>query len=84
MTTKTKADENGPFKEFDFEDWLRDGVEGFKSKLEAEIQSFNFDSFRRHVRNARREQLLAMRSLIDNALERLEREEAKTEEAEKA
>ena len=77
MATKTKADDNGPVKEFDFEAWLKDGVEGFKSKVEEEMEGFNFANFRKHVRNAQREQLLAMRSLIDSALERIEKSESK-------
>ena len=75
MTTKTKADENGPFKEFDFEAWLRDGVEGFRRKVESDVKGFDLSDFRQHLRNAQKEQLLAMRNLIDKALERLEKEE---------
>ena len=84
MATKTKADDNGPFKEFDFEAWIKEGMDGFKSRVEAEMHSFSFSGFRQHVRNARREQLLAMRSLIDGALEKLDREDAKAEEPKEA
>jgi hypothetical protein len=48
------------------------------------MQGINFNTFRQHIRNAKREQLLAMRSLIDNALERLDRDAAKAEEVKRA
>jgi len=72
-----KADQHGPFKEFVFVDWMRDNFEGFWDKeWEAE---FDLSDFRRHIRNARKEQLLAMRSLLDKAIERLEKAEEKVQ-----
>ena len=74
MPEKTKADDNGPVKEFDFEQWLKEGVEGVKSKVEGERPVFDFSNVRKHVRNAQREQLMAMRSFIDSAIDWLEKE----------
>jgi hypothetical protein len=64
-------------EEFVFEDWLRDGIKGMRSQLEHCLKSearparFDVSEFRQHMRNARREQLLAVRSLIDSAIARL-------------
>jgi hypothetical protein len=77
MTDRTRADQEGPFREFSFEEWLRDGVEGMRGKVEQKKAEFDPAQFRRHLRNAQKEQLLAMRSLIDNAIEYLEKEESK-------
>jgi len=75
MATKSKAGTNGPFKEFNFEEWLRDELKGFCGKFEYEARGFDFSEFRAHLRSAQREQLLAIRSLIDRALESLDEEE---------
>lgn len=93
----SRADDNGPFKEFTFDDWIRQGFEGFQKEFQGGFEEFrkqfdqNFEEFqaefksaknqfdmpefRQHLRNASREQLLAMRSLIDKALEYLDRQE---------
>jgi hypothetical protein len=72
--------DNGPVREFDFEEWLRDGVAGMRRKLKRQKREFNTSEFRTHMRNARREQLLALRSLIDSGLEFIGVEEKKTQQ----
>jgi hypothetical protein len=71
---KPKADAGGPFKEFLFEEWLRDGIEGMRSKMEQKKAHFDPSAFKQHIRTAKKEQLLAIRSLIDNAIDWLEEE----------
>jgi hypothetical protein len=72
MADKTKT---GPVEEFVFEDWLRDGLEGVRSKIEKKTGGrFDTSGFRTHIRNARRERLLAVRSLIDSAIEFLDKQ----------
>jgi hypothetical protein len=72
MAEKAKA---GPVEEFVFEDWLRDGLEGVRSKLEKKTGGrFDTSGFCTHMRNARREKLLAIRSLIDSAIEFLDKQ----------
>ena len=77
MAEKSNADAGGPFKEFVFEEWLRDGVEGMRSRMEAKKAHFDPATFRQHIRNAQKEQLLAIRSLIDSAIECVEKSEEK-------
>lgn len=54
-------------KEFDFEEWLAEGIKGFRAKCK-ELRPFFPEEFRQHTKAARREMLLAMRSLIDAAI----------------
>ena len=78
----TKADDNGPFKEFDFEEWLREGVDGMRSRFKSKRTHFDTSGFETHMRNACKEQLLAMRSLVDSFIDIVEeKEEAKTKKA---
>jgi hypothetical protein len=75
-----------PVEEFVFEDWFRDGIKGVRSKIEScmpgEGKGLDTSEFRQHMRNARREQLLAVRSLIDSAINWLEqKEESPNQEA---
>jgi hypothetical protein len=80
----TKADNNGPFKEFDFAEWLRDGLKGIQAEMKGkkkEIFDFDTSEFRSHLRNASKEQLLAIRSLLDKAIETIEKQESETKEA---
>lgn len=72
--------ENGPVQDFAFEDWLRDGIKGFRRKMKFQKREFDTSAFRTHMRNARREQLLALRSLIDSGLDFITR----TEDTERA
>ncbi len=55
-------------KEFAFEDWLAEGIKGFRGchrKLSPHLPK----EFCQHTKAARREMLLAARSLLDAALE---------------
>jgi hypothetical protein len=75
MVDKTKTE---PVEEFVFEDWLRDGLEGIRGRIEKRTGHFDTSDFRTHIRNARREKLLAVRSLVDSAIECLDRQEVKS------
>lgn len=76
----TKKYEHEPVEEFVFEDWLRDGIKGFRSQFErrtkGEAMDFDTSEFRTHMRNAGKEQLLAVRSLIDSAIDWLDKKQA--------
>jgi hypothetical protein len=80
MAEKAKADEGGPFKEFVFEEWLRDGLEGIRHEMKQKRVEFNVENFRKHLRNAQKEQLLAVRSLLDSTIECLEKAEEKAKQ----
>lgn len=73
MAEKAKADQGGPFKEFVFEEWLRDGVEGIRHEFKQKRAHFDVSGFRAHLINAQKERLLAVRSLVDSAIECLEK-----------
>ena len=77
MTQKTYNHE--PVEEFVFEDWLRDGIKGmrekFDNRMSGKSKAFDTSEFRQHMRNARKEQLLAVRSLLDNAINWLDQKE---------
>ena len=75
MAEKAKADQEGPFKEFVFEEWLRDGLEGICGGMKRRRERFDTSEFFTHMRNAQKEKLLAFRSLLDSALAVLEKEE---------
>ena len=79
MAEKFRADAAGPFKEFVLTEWLRDGVEGTCDRVKYSREQFEPANFRRHLRNAQKEQLLAMRSMIDGALKRLEETDEEAE-----
>jgi hypothetical protein len=57
-------------KEFVFEEWLAQGVKGLMSCLKGE--GVLPEEFKEHMQAARRERLLAIRSLLDAAIERAE------------
>jgi hypothetical protein len=63
-------------KEFVFEDWLAEGSKGFRACCK-EYSPFLSEEFRQHTKAARREMLLAMRSLLDAAIEHTEEKEEK-------
>lgn len=77
MGEKFRADAGGPFKEFIFTEWLRDGLDEMCDQVKHSKEQFDPDNFRRNLLRAQKEQLLAMRSMIDAAIERLEKAEAK-------
>ena len=60
-------------KEFAFEDWLAEGIKGCRASYK-KLSPHLPEEFRQHTQAARREMLLAMRSLIDTAIERAEKE----------
>jgi hypothetical protein len=71
----TRADDNGPVKEFVFEDWLCEGFEGFCNRVKSKRVRLDTSKFKTHMRNARKEKLLAMRSLVDSFIEVVDKEE---------
>jgi hypothetical protein len=76
MVQKTYKHE--PVEEFVFEDWLRDSIKGARETFESATgkrRVFDTSEFRQHLRNARKEHLLAMRSLLDSAIEWLDPQE---------
>lgn len=84
MTTNPKYTHQ-PVEPFEFEEWLRDGLKGFRAKVESCAQrqgqrQFDTSKFRQHMRNARKEQLLAVRSLIDSVVEWLDPKEEPTKQ----
>jgi hypothetical protein len=68
---RSMAEEGVHAKEFVFEDWLTEGIKGFRTTCK-ELRPFLPEEFRQHTRAAHREMLLAMSSLIDAAIERTE------------
>ncbi|MEM7345273.1 MAG: hypothetical protein AAF485_13625 [Chloroflexota bacterium] len=75
MTRKKRADHNGPFKAFDFDDWLKDEFEGFGTAFEEGMKGFSTSDFGKHMRNAQREQLMAVRSWLDHVIDALDDED---------
>ena len=55
-------------REFVFEDWLAEGIKGFRGCCK-KLSPHLTEEFHQHTQAARREMLLAMRSLIDTAIE---------------
>jgi len=74
---------NGPVQEFVFTDWMKEGAEGMRrnmrvrmenkrDKMEERFQKrtrIDTSEFRTHMHKAREERLLAIRSLVDSALD---------------
>lgn len=58
-------------KEFVFEEWLAEGIRGFRASAKRALP----EDFLQHVKSADREILLAMRSLIDKVIEWTKAEE---------
>lgn len=58
--------------DFRVNEWLKEGAEGIKSRRRKMMRGLMPRSFSNHFRAARREMLLAVRSLIDEAIERVE------------
>jgi hypothetical protein len=82
MTTKYSHE---PVEAFVFEDWLRDGLKGIRETIEERAKGgsrrkFDTTEFQSHMRNARKEQLLAVRSLIDSAIDWLDKKEDQAKE----
>ncbi len=79
MAEKEKVEQEGSFQEFVFKEWLHDGLEGICGEMKCRRDRFDTSEFFTHMRNARKEKLLAVRSLLDNALAVLEKEEKEAE-----
>jgi hypothetical protein len=70
------AEEEMPEEEFDFEEWISQGIRAMKRmKRERQHKLFHV-GYRKHMRAASKEALLAFRSLLDEAIEQFEREPA--------
>ncbi len=69
---------NGPFQPFDPIDWWCETMREARRRVKAKERHFDTSQFRRHMLNARKEQLLAVRSLIDSGIEFIEGKERKT------
>jgi hypothetical protein len=63
----TQAEE----KEFDLETWLREGNRGLRHILKCKPPMVP-EEFKSHTRAARKEMLLALRSLLDTAIREIE------------
>ncbi len=58
-------------REFVFENWLAEGIKGCRASYK-KLSPHLPEEFRQHTKAAHREMLLAMRSLLDAAIERAE------------
>lgn len=61
-------------QEFDIDAWLNEGRQGLRRILRSKRRQILPSEFRAHTRAARKEMLLAVRSLLDSAIDRLEEE----------
>jgi uncharacterized membrane protein len=61
-------------EEFDVDEWLKEGRQGLRRMLRSKRRHILPSEFRAHTRAARKEMLLAVRSLLDTAINRLEGE----------
>jgi hypothetical protein len=67
-----RADDNGPFKAFDFCDWFSESVQEFWREPKCKPDEAFGEEFRAHMRSAWKEQLMAVRDVIDAAIEQLD------------
>jgi hypothetical protein len=70
-------------EEFNLEDWLEEGIQGLRRSLKGKRPQLFPDQFKQHTRAARKEMLLAVRSLLDQAVEEIEEEEPSLKKAQK-
>jgi hypothetical protein len=68
-------------KVFVFEDWLSEGIKGARESLKRRRREPS--AFRGHLRAAAKEMLLAVRSVLDEAVDALEAEPARKKKATK-
>jgi hypothetical protein len=61
--------------EFKLNDWLVEGVHGMKAQRRRVMKGLVPQEFGKHVRAARKEMLLAVGSLIDDAIEHTEKKD---------
>ncbi len=64
--------EEGKLHERDWEEHMAAGIKGMRAEMKDKMKDFPTKEFRVHMRAARREMLLAVRSLIDKAIEKNE------------
>jgi hypothetical protein len=69
---RTRADNNGPFKEFEFGQWACDEFWQRRSESDARRKARR-EKLRREMRHAAKAQLVAVRDLLDSAIETLEK-----------
>lgn len=66
---------SGTENDFSVQDWMEEGKAGMKAKRHKMMPRIMPTEFRRHMRAARKEMLLAVRSVVDEAITRLERKD---------
>jgi hypothetical protein len=70
-------------EEFQVKDWLAEGFEGMKSKVQLPSYRLLPEEFGDHMRTSGKEFLLAFRSLFDAAIEKVESSKSSTRKATK-
>ncbi len=70
-------------EEFHVKDWLAEGFEGMKSRVQLPSYRLLPEEFGEHLRASGKEVLLAFRSLFDAAIEKVEPGKATTRKASK-
>jgi hypothetical protein len=68
----TRADDNGPFKEFEFGPWFCDEFRQFRTEAGPRRKARR-EKLRRELRHAAKEQLVAVRDLLDSVIETLDK-----------
>ena len=71
--------EEGKVHEADWENHVTAGIKGMRAEMRDRMKDFPNKDFRNHAKAAQKEMLLAFRSLIDMAIDKLE-EKDKTDE----
>jgi hypothetical protein len=73
MAVKATQTEETRQEEFDLENWLREGARGLRRSLRCAPPGPRLpEDFKTHTRAARKEMLLAVRSLLDSAITEME------------
>ncbi len=70
MATETPGE--GKVYSKEWEDQLAAGLKGMRAEARSKMKEFPSKEFQTHMRAARREMLLAFRSLLDKAIEKME------------
>ncbi len=78
------AQEANQEMEFDFADWLAEGIRGIRQSLRRRPCRLLPEAFWEHARASQREALLAFRSLVDAAVECLSPKEEEEKEGRRA
>lgn len=71
-----RAHENGPFKEFDFADWFCDQMKNPTCEFDFKFARDEGKKFRRHMRNTAKEQMVALRDMLDSMIKKMEEQAA--------